>query len=238
MKLLSRLLCLVGALMIGAPAFAAESSTEFFRSFCLDCHTGATAEGGFDLSTLTTDLGDRTVFTTWVKIHDRVASGEMPPKDSKRPADPERAKLTKQVHADLFAADKARIEREGRTPVRRLTRVEYEHTMRDLLALDGIPLQAGLPEDGSAYNFDKNADALDISHVNLAKYVEAADAALDMAVATQPRPPLRQTHKFSLARHIYHITMNGDAVMLKDGKADTVFPPARRSRMWARTNMA
>ena len=42
-----------------------------------------------------------------------------------------------------------------------------------------------LPADGSAHGFDKNSDALDISHVNLAKYVEAADKTLDMAIATQ-----------------------------------------------------
>ena len=59
--------------------------------------------------------------------------------------------------------------------MRRLTRAEYENTIRDLFDLPGIALQGELPADGSAHGFDKNSDALDISHVNLAKYVEAAD---------------------------------------------------------------
>jgi len=50
-------------------------------------------------------------------------------------------------------------------------------------------VQAGLPADGSAHGFDKNSDALDISHVNLARYVEAADNTLDMAIATRPTAP-------------------------------------------------
>ena len=54
--------------------------------------------------------------------------------------------------------------------------------VRDLLDLPGIVLQGELPADGMAHGFDNNSDALDISHVNLAKYLEAADRALDMAI--------------------------------------------------------
>ncbi len=52
--------------------------------------------------------------------------------------------------------------------------------------MPGIALQGMLPADGSAHGFDKNSEALDISHVNLAKYVEAADHALNLAIATRP----------------------------------------------------
>jgi len=204
---------------------SAELPTAMLKTYCADCHSGAEAEGGFDLSALKTDLADGETFRRWVKIHDRMASREMPPVDAPQPPDVERGKVVKQLQTELIALERARIERDGRTPIRRMTRAEYEHTIRDLLALEGIPLHSSLPEDGSAHGFDKNSDALDISHVNLAKYVEAADAALDMAIATQPEPPLRQTQRFSLARHIYHITMNGDAVMLKDGRPDPAFPP-------------
>jgi hypothetical protein len=217
---------LATAWLLAAPLAAAELPVAFLKTYCYECHSGAEAESAVDLTALPTDLSNRETFAKWVKIHDRIASGEMPPKDAKLPPDAERTKTVKAMQLDLTAAEQERFAREGRTPVRRLTRVEYENTIRDLLALDGIMLQASLPEDGSAHGFDKNADALDISHVNLARYVETADAALDMAIAVQPQPPLRQTHRFSLARHIYHIIMNGDAVMLKDGKADTVFPPS------------
>jgi hypothetical protein len=64
--------------------------------------------------------------------------------------------------------------------------VEYENTMRDLFDMPGIALQALLPPDGSAHGFDKNSGALSISHVNLAKYLEAADRTLDLAIATRP----------------------------------------------------
>ncbi len=149
----------------------------------------------------------------------------MPPADSEQPPKAERTALTSQLAKSLVLAEQARFELEGRAPIRRMTRAEYEHTIRDLLDLAGIPLANGLPEDGNAHGFDKNAAALDISHVNMAKYLEAADQALDMAIVTQPHPPQRQTHRMSLARHVYHILMNGDAVMLQDGQADPTFPP-------------
>jgi hypothetical protein len=221
----------VGALLAGffvaATLEAADLPLEFVKTHCYECHTGTEAEAGLDLSALKPDLTSRESFGRWAKIHDRVAAGEMPPKTSKQPADAERSKWVKLLQQELVNTEKTSRERDGRTPARRLTRAEYEHTVRDLLALDGIPLQSSLPEDGSAHGFDKNADALDISHVNLAKYVEAATQALDMAIATQPHPPLHQTHRMSLARHIYLILMNGDAVMLRDGKPDPAFPPGQ-----------
>ncbi|MDX1947712.1 MAG: DUF1592 domain-containing protein [Pirellulaceae bacterium] len=216
---------LCGLVFATAQLCAAAPPVEFLRAYCYDCHSGPQAEAGLDLTPLQPTYDDGETFRRWVKIHDRVTAGEMPPQDAKLPPDAERAKWTSDLRQELTAAEQARRQREGCTPVRRLTRVEYEHTIRDLLSLEGIPLQAGLPEDGSAHGFDKNADALDISHVNLAKYVEAAERALEMAIATQPEPPLLQTHRMSLARHVYHILMNGDAVMLKDGGPDPEFSP-------------
>ena len=80
----------------------------------------------------------------------------------------------------------------GRLTAHRLNRAEYENTLRDLFDMPGIALQGDLPADGSAHGFDNNSDALDISHVNMAKYVEAADLALDAAIATRPEPPIVQ----------------------------------------------
>jgi hypothetical protein len=110
-----------------------------------------------------------------------------------------------------------------------LTRAEYENTVRDLFDLPGLPLQADLPADGQVNGFDKNGDALDLSHVNLAKYLEAADRVLDVAVATRPGAPRPIRQRISLANppgFVAHVLMNGDGVLLKDKKPDPDFPPA------------
>src|SRR6185503_2290341 len=98
-----------------------------------------------------------------------------------------------------------------------------------LLDLPGIPLQGELPADGTAHGFDNNSDALNISHVNLAKYLEAADRALDTAIATRPAPPVVVKQRISLANphgFVAHVLMHGDGVLLKDKRPDSDFSPA------------
>ncbi len=95
--------------------------------------------------------------------------------------------------------------------------------------MPGAAVQSLLPADGSAHGFDKNDDALDISHVNVAKYVEAADLILELAVARRPEAPIVQKRRISLANSggfVAHIIMNGDGVLLKDMQPDPNFPPA------------
>ncbi|MEI8154228.1 MAG: DUF1587 domain-containing protein, partial [Hyphomicrobiales bacterium] len=133
------------------------------------------------------------------------------------------------LRASLRAAEQVKLAGTGRTGLRRLTRAEYENTLRDLFDMPGLALQGNLPADGSAHGFDKNSDALDISHVNLAKYVEAAEHALELATATRPDAPTVQKRRISLMNaggFVTHVVMNGDGVLLKNKQPDPGFPPA------------
>ena len=224
---MSRLFRLTVLASLSAASVRAElppSAGAFIEKRCVDCHDSDTKKGNLDLTALKPDFTDPETFALWLKVHDRIESGEMPPKKKARPEAGEVKTVTGWLAESLVKAERTRLDAEGRTGVRRLTRTEYENTVRDLFDLPGLSVQSGLPTDGSAHGFDKNSDALDISHVNLAKYIEAADKTLDLAIATQPQAPERQTHRISLARHVYLILMNGDAVMLKDQKRDTTFP--------------
>jgi hypothetical protein len=217
----------VFVLVLPVAALAAPPA-RFFEAHCVSCHDADTKSGGLDLSSLKFDPADPDNFARWVKVHDRVAAGEMPPKKKPRPPADEVAAVTKALHDDLVGAER-KAAADGRTRLRRLTRVEYENTVRDLFDLPGLPLQADLPADGQVFGFDKNADALDLSHVNLAKYLEAADRILDTAIATRPRAPAPIKQRISLANphgFVAHVIMNGDGVLLKNKQPDPDFPPA------------
>ncbi|MCA8987682.1 MAG: DUF1592 domain-containing protein [Planctomycetaceae bacterium] len=167
-------------------------------------------------------------FRTFLKIHDRIESGKMPPPGQERPAKAELQNVLTELDAFLIRAEQLQYPDEARTPTRRLTRVEYENTVRDLFEMPGLQLRDRLPADNSVNGYDKNSDALSISHVNLARYLEAADLALDYAIATQPEAPTFQQHKVSLASQYYVrllIQSNGGAVFLKDKKPDPDFIP-------------
>jgi len=220
---LAALLCLI------TTASGSEFPAEFFQAHCYECHDSQSKQAGLDLSTLKPDSATREEFDRWIKIHDRIEAGEMPPRSKPKPAAADVAAVSKSLKTMLIQQERARFIDKDRTGVRRLTRAEYENTVRDLFQMPGIPLQGDLPVDGSAHGFDKNSDALDISHVNLAKYVEAADRILDMAIATRPEPPTVTKQRISLANpagFVAHVLMNGDGVLLKNKQPDPDFPPA------------
>ena len=195
----------------------------FFEKYCFECHDSASKQAGLDLSKLEPPNADN--FAKWVKIHDRIESGEMPPKAQPRPPVADKEAVIKSLKAALIQAEQDALQNEPRTGLRRLTRSEYENTIRDLFNMPGIALQGELPPDGSAHGFDKNSDALDISHVNLAKYAEAAESALGLAIVRQPQAPPVVKVRVSLARSVGGLLRRGDAVMLRDKKPDPEFPP-------------
>ncbi|MCB1241419.1 MAG: DUF1592 domain-containing protein [Verrucomicrobiales bacterium] len=222
------LACLPMVVFHAAPATAEPGPLPaFLETHCLECHDSDSRKGNLDLTALRSDFANAETFARWVKIHDRITSGEMPPKKKARPEVGESAAFIEWLSGSLIKAEKARVAGAGRTGVRRLTRTEYENTLRDLFDMPGLALQNLLPADGSAHGFDKNSDALDISHVHLAKYLEAADLTLDLAIATQPKAPTVQKRRISLMNRggfVAHIVMNGDGVLLRDMKPDPDFP--------------
>lgn len=222
------LVVIVFSLLRILPAHSAEA-VPFFEQHCVECHDEDSKQGGLDLTALGSDFANAEVFAKWVKIHDRIEAGEMPPKDQARPSDAEKAEVLNSLKTSLLKAEQEKLKAEPRTRLRRLTRAEYENTIRDLFDMPGIVLQNDLPPDGSAHGFDKNSDALDISHVNLAKYIEAADRVLNLAIAIQPNPPTVKTQRISLANpqgFVAHVLMNGDGVLIKNGQVDPEFPAA------------
>ena len=80
---------------------------------------------------------------------------------------------------------------QGRVVLRRLNRTEYQNTVRDLLGVD-VDLKELLPLDSSAGGFDNVGEALHISSFLMDRYLDAADMALNVAIANLPQPPLVQ----------------------------------------------
>ncbi|MGV3660411.1 MAG: DUF1592 domain-containing protein [Prosthecobacter sp.] len=157
---------------------------------CVECHDKETAKGSLDLTALSFDLNNRTVRERWVRIHDRVERGEMPPKAADL-AQEERAELVRTLDTDIFKADRAEVLAQGRGFLRRLNRDEYEQNLRDVLQLPDLDIRDILPEDRQGHRFNKTSEMLDMSRVQLAAYLDAAEAALRAAMVTEPAPPAK-----------------------------------------------
>jgi mono/diheme cytochrome c family protein len=200
----------------------------FLETHCVECHDAETKKGGLDLEHLHRAALDVDAIASWIKVFDRIETGEMPPQKKSRPEVSAKAAYLKELGGRILTAERGVALGAERRGLRRLTRSEYEHTVRDLFAMPGVLLQSMLPSDGTAHGFDKNADALDISHVNLAKYVEAADHVLDLAIATRPEAPPVERVRLSLAGNYQAniMLMGGDAMLMKHGAVHPVVPPA------------
>ncbi len=152
----------------------------FLDQHCLECHDGDIQKGGLDLTALPFELADRDVFAKWQRVFERVHNGEMPPAKKERPAKPGLEAFLAGLKKPLVDTDAADIAANGRVRGRRLTRTEYEHTLHDLLGID-LPLKLLLPEDAAAHGFETVATAQQLSHHQLARYLDAADLALSDA---------------------------------------------------------
>lgn len=181
-------LLLAGSLVL--PVFAQMPSAlkAAIDKTCSGCHSGAAAKGGLDFASLPFDLGNRVTRERWVRIHDRIQKGEMPPKGVELSA-AGRAAMLRQLAPLLHAADLADVAMNGRGPMRRLNRDEYEQDLRDILHLPYLDIRDILPEDREAHHFNKVSETLDMSRVQLAAYLDASEAALRQAIATNPAPP-------------------------------------------------
>src|SRR5687768_9331996 len=187
---------LVCLLAVSRRCEAAPELGPFLTRYCTECHDAETKKGDLDLTSFKLELEDPQTFSRWVLIHDRVASGEMPPKKKGRPDAGELASFGASLSAALAAADNERAVREGRATRRRLNRYEYENAVRDLLHAPWLQLRDSLPEDGEASRFNKIGDALDVSHVQMARYLSVADMALRQVATTVSDQPPTKTIRF------------------------------------------
>lgn len=185
---------LSGPLLLRTPAAPPSAATaRFLEAYCFDCHDADEKKGGLDLSGLEVDLAKTANFEQWVKVFDRIQSGEMPPKKKPRPEPGALATFSASLQQALTAREQAATARDGRSTQRRLNRYEYENTLRDLLGAPWLQVKEWLPEDGEANRFNKSGDALDVSHVQMARYMGAADYALREVIAGEASAPATRT---------------------------------------------
>lgn len=163
--------------------WASPAVTGFVNRYCLDCHSGDDAEQGFVLDSLSLNLHETENFERWSKVFDRVEKGEMPPADHGQPTGEEHAAMVQALRSVLVQADRRRQGKYGRSELRRLSRIEYANSLKDILDLPHLELEEMLPPDGLAYGYAKSAKALDFSHVMVTRYLEVADHALWKALA-------------------------------------------------------
>src|SRR5215213_6262202 len=132
-----------------------------FETYCLGCHAGSRPKGDFGLDKLLDAKARDADRRRWEKVWKAVRHEFMPPAHADRPADADRRALARWVEREVFRVDEARPD-PGRVTVRRLNRMEYQYTVRDLFGID-LDVAQDLPPDDTAFGFDNIGDAQTVS---------------------------------------------------------------------------
>lgn len=160
-----------------------------FNSTCIACHSNKLLSQ-LNLLEVDYDLSKPETYRTWVRVFDRLERGEMPPAPMPTP---DATILDPAMAAIKQSLIKSNLAKRGkqRAVLRRLTRLEYQYTIQDLLHLDaGIAEQlvAPLPAEADTGLFDTVAANQGISAMHVRGYLAAAQEALDAALQIGPRP--------------------------------------------------
>jgi hypothetical protein len=167
------------------PVFT-ETIRPLLKSYCFECHNTNKRKAGLNLEKIDTESDALDSFDVWAQVGERLRGKEMPPAKSKQPTEDERQTLLawvkhvaeSQVNFDTLSKEQLEKQLAGPTMSRRLSRIEYNNTLRDLF---GVDLHAGdlLPsEGGGGEGFDNTGATLFTTPVLMEKYLEAAELVL------------------------------------------------------------
>jgi hypothetical protein len=166
---------------------AAESFQQTLRPFvakyCFDCHSGEAAEAELSLDSYKTPASMREDRPAWQRVLRMVRGREMPPEDMPQPTTAEVVTVTRWIEEEITRVDCSGPIDPGRVTIRRLNRVEYANTVRDLL---GVAFDPGdrFPADDVGYGFDNIGDVLMLPPLLMEKYLDAAEEIAPRAIAT------------------------------------------------------
>lgn len=156
---------------------------------CMTCHNDRSKAGTLSLEGFRDPSAALAQHAIWSKVLERVTAGTMPPATADPLSPAERDAIINWVRKVPGVADVAPVRSSaGRVTARRLNRVEYNNTIRDLLGVAARPADE-FPVDDSGYGFDNNGDVLSVSPMLMEKYMQAAEKISRLAVYGEALPP-------------------------------------------------
>ncbi len=183
-----------GRVSVAAP----QAVSGVLDQYCVTCHNERLRTANLALDTL--DLSNVTADAeTWETVIRKLRLRAMPPAGRPRPDD-----ATIDVVASWFETTLDRVAAAapdpGRRPaLHRLSRTEYQHAVRDLLALDDLPKELDiavmLPADNVTSGFDNLAELLFVSPTLMERYLGAARKISRLAVGDPTMLPIVDTYQ-------------------------------------------
>ena len=173
-----------------APGFA-KVGIPFLKQYCFGCHAGEEPAAELSLDAFPDNLSLIKNQDIWENVVDMLTTNQMPPSDSTQPPIEEIESFVGHVETIFEHAARTAKPEPGRVTVRRLNKVEYKNTVRDLLGVDFDPT-VNFPADDIGHGFDNIGDVLTMSPLLMERYLEAAEVIAERVILVNPPPPARR----------------------------------------------
>ncbi len=173
---------------------AAPSANETIREYCVRCHNERRLRGDLSLETFDATRAEEELEVAEKMIR-KLRAGMMPPPGARRPEDgalDELAALMERRIDSLWSASPD----PGYRSFQRLTRAEYEASVRALLGID-VDADAYLPQETVSAGFDNVADVQTLSATLLDSYLTAAAEVSRQALGDLEATPSEATYEVS-----------------------------------------
>jgi hypothetical protein len=155
---------------------------ETINKYCVECHDAEVKKGDLDLDSKLSDWDSPTNLKLWEKVLPVVLDGSMPPAKKLQPSDTERKTLAKWLDSSLRENTSF-----GGTLARRLSKEEYQNTIRTLFDLPEYQIPLGFPDDSTRHGFDNTGEGLIMSPTLLAAYLKVANQVADELIPVKKK---------------------------------------------------
>lgn len=155
------------------------------KEHCFGCHADGEQAGSMSFDDLLESTDHEGGKKIWFRVLKQSRAGLMPPPGEPQPSLEQRAALERWILEQALGVDSKRPD-PGKVTVRRLNRLEYRNTVRELLGVE-FDTETNFPPDDTGHGFDNMADVLTVSPLLLEKYVDAAHKIISSTVPTSGR---------------------------------------------------
>jgi len=181
-----------------------KTVSSYFNNYCIDCHGADEQMAGIAVHKVGSQTELLQQRKSWQRVLKIVELGAMPPEDiDERPTAGENKVVADLLEDALYNFDCQQVARPGHPIIRRLNRVEYNNTIRDLFDVAITPAD-DFPSDDVGEGFDNIGGVLSISPLLMEKYLTAAEqvtaAVIDTTDYTIPQTWATESNKL-IASH-------------------------------------
>ncbi|MEM9940848.1 MAG: DUF1592 domain-containing protein [Planctomycetota bacterium] len=186
---------LIFALPVQAEERVQKSGVALFKQFCFDCHSGGSSEAGNDIENLFLAKPIVKNRKSWNRIKQLIEYETMPPSDYDQPSSYERKLMLEWIQDNVDQFDYSTVKHPGWEPVRRMTHLEYNNTIRDLLGVKMNLVEKFPRELVGNTGFENSANTLFLQPALMERYIAAAERATTAANIFESS----DTHQFNNA---------------------------------------